>query len=395
MRTYWIETLLIAALFTTVIGFTLAQAEGGAVPNYVYGDKSGVVPGYVYGGNGDQSNMNVGVTPLGTAITVQPLNAPNNPYASQYNNFDRWMYRNLDNGYLRSTITSAGGNLVINRDIFSPAASDLRVPVLVDENGFMVPSTSPNYIIPQFVQTVPLVNPADQTAAGATAPSGKGKETATETTVTTGNAKVAVKGETRIRPKLSLTYTKPMTDAEYKQFRAAQLAAAAKVLPTIPSWVDQLHPATFELLPNGGVLVPVGDAGGATTVTVYSPTGDKLGVVQNQEGWHKYFADNYDDIVSQAKAKGWDVVENNGYIVLRDRASRKIQAVFDWDGKPVELTTEMQQRPYFFTPLRWDNVAPVAVEQRRVPAAGREPDAQATTGTTHQSGDNNPAPDNK
>jgi len=28
MRTYWIETLLIAALFTLAMGYTLAQAAG-------------------------------------------------------------------------------------------------------------------------------------------------------------------------------------------------------------------------------------------------------------------------------------------------------------------------------------------------------------------------------
>jgi len=416
MRTYWIETLLIAALFTTAMGYTLAQAEGNsttdvngnsssATPGYVYGDKSGVVPDYVYGGNnGGNNNVNVAITPRGTAISIQPLDAPNNPYAKQYNDFDRWMYGNLDTNYTRTTITQtttagSGGPTVIGRNLFNnPVGGNRRVPVLVDENGFMIPTTSPRYLTPQFVQTAP----GEYTEADADlydnelnpTPADKGAKV-TPGTVSNDKVKVAVKGETKLRPSIAFTYTKPMDDAEYKKFRLAQIAAAAKVLPAIPTWVDQLHPATFDMLPNGAVLVPVGDAGGATTVTVYSPTGDKLGVVQNQEGWHKYFAKNYDDIVSQAKAKGWDVVEHNGYIVLRDRASRKIQAVFDWDGKPVKLATEMQQRPYFFTPLRWENIAPVAVEQRRVPAAGREPDAQATTGTGHQSGDNNPAPDNK
>ena len=58
MRTYWIETLLIAALFTTAMGFTLAQAES-ATPEHVYGDKTGVVPDYVYGNTGGNNETNI------------------------------------------------------------------------------------------------------------------------------------------------------------------------------------------------------------------------------------------------------------------------------------------------------------------------------------------------
>jgi hypothetical protein len=148
------------------------------------------------------------------------------------------------------------------------------------------------------------------------------------------------------------------------------------------------------MLPNGAVIIPGVAAGGKSTVTVYSPTGDTLGVVNNAEEARRFFAKNYDDIVAQANAKGWDVVDHNGYIVLRDRENRKVQAVFDWDGKPVELSTELAPRPYYFTPLRWENIAPVAVQQRKVPMAGREPGAQASPGTLHQT-DNSPATDSK
>lgn len=413
MRTYWIETLLIAALFTTAMGYTLAQAEGGnstteinsnaAPPDYVYGDKTGVVPDYVYGNDGN--NTSIAITPRGTAITIQPLDAPNNPYAKQYNDFDRWMYNNLDTNYTRTTIKSNNNATVIDRNLFNnPVGGNRRVPVLVDENGYMIPTTSPRYLTPQFVQTAPgeyTVADADlydNQLGDAPADTGAkvtpGTEANENVKVAVGTDKVAVKGVTQIRPQIAFTYTAPMSEAEYKKFREAQIEAAARILPPVPTFVEKLHPATFTLLPNGAIIVPSGDAGGKTTVTVYSPTGDTLGVVNNAEEWHKFFAKNYDDIVAQANAKGWDVVEHNGYLVLRDRENRKVQAVFDWDGKPIELATELAPRPYYFTPLRWENIAPVAVQQRKVPMAGREPDAQSTAGTEHQS-DNSPAPDKK
>jgi len=419
MRTYWIETLLIAAVFTLAMGYTLAQAEGSnsntnvnsnsATPDYVYGDKTGVVPDYVYGGNGGNNNTNIAITPRGTAISIQPLDAPNNPYVQQYNDFDRWMYQHLDTGYTRTTVTKTqGGPTVLNRNLFNnPVSGEHRVPVLVDENGFMIPTTSPRYLTPQFVQTAPgeyteadadlydnELNPTPADTGAKVTPGTQANDKVRVKVTAKPGTKVAVKAETKVRPGLAFTYTAPMSDEQYAKFRAAQIAAAAKVLPPVPQWVEGLHPATFEMLPNGAIIVPTGDAGGKTTVTVYSPTGDALGVVNNAEEWHKFFAKNYDDIVSQATAKGWDVVEHNGYLVLRNRETRKVEAVFDWDGKPVKLTSELQTRPYYFTPLRWENVAPVAVQQRAVPAAGREPDAQATAGTEHQS-DNSPAPDKK
>jgi hypothetical protein len=408
MRTYWIETLLIAALFTTAMGYTLAQAEGdnntnvnssSATPDYVYGDKSGVVPDYVYGNNGGNNNTNIAITPRGTTISIQPLDAPNNPYIKQYNDFDRWMYKNLDTDYTRTTITSNEKGTVINRNLFNnPVGGNRRVPVLVDENGFMIPTTSPRYLTPQFVQTAP----GEYTAAdddlydnvlGDTTTADPGAKV-TPGTASNDKVKVAVKGETRIRPQIAYTYTTAMSEDEYAKFRAAQIEAAATILPPVPNWVDTLHPTTFTLLPNGAILVPSGDSGSKSTVTVYSPTGDSLGVVNNAEEWHKFFAKNYDDIVAKASAQGWDVVEHNGYLVLRSRDDRKVKAVFDWDGKPIELTSELAPRPYYFTPLRWENIAPVAVQQRKVPMAGREPDAQSTAGTEHQS-DNSPAPDKK
>jgi len=313
------------------------------------------------------------------------------------------MYGNLDTAYTRTTVTqttSAGPNgpTVIDRNLFNnPVGGNRRVPVLVDENGYMIPTTSPRYLTPQFVQTAP----GEYTAADADlydnylgdTPVDPGAKV-TPGTQSNDKVKVAVKAETKIRNGIAYTYTVPMSEDEYAKFRAAQVAAAAKVLPPIPTWVERLHPTTFEMLPNGAVIVPEGTAGEVTTVTVYSPSGDKLGVVKGLGGYHKYFAKNYDDIVSQANAKGWEVVEHDGYTMLRDPATRKIEAVFDWDGKPVQLTTELAPRPYYFTPLRWENVAPVAVEQRKVPMAGREPGAQATAGTEHQK-DNSPAPDQK
>jgi len=259
MRTYWIETLLIAALFTTAMGYTLAQAEGGnsdtdingngATPGYVYGDKSGVVPDYVYGNTGGNNNTNIAITPRGTAITIQPIDAPNNPYIKQYNDFDRWMYQNLDTNYTRTTVTrTQGGPTVLNRNLFNnPVGGERRVPVLVDENGFMIPTTSPRYLTPQFVQTAPgeyteadadlydnelASTPAD---TGAKVTPGTQSNDKVKVAVGKGKVKVAVKGETATRPQVAFTYTAPMSDDEYAKFRAAQIQAAAKILPPVPT----------------------------------------------------------------------------------------------------------------------------------------------------------------
>jgi len=404
MRNYWIETLLIAALFGGSLGLTLAHADNNTTtpPDYVYGDKKGVVPDYVYGKSGDNTNGNVSiaVTPRGTAIQIKPLDASGNPYAKQYNDFDRSLYNSLDTtftqGVMTHTVRSANGTTrqVVNSNFYyDPVTGTTRVPVLVDENGFMIPTSSADYIAPEFVQPGGVGTLEEDTTV---APAATTSTATTTTTVKQGSAKVAVKGETRIREHIpAVAYTKPMTEAEYKKFRAAQLEVAAQLLPPIPTWVEALHPTSFMLLPNGGVVVPVtgaADTGDSTTVTVYGPTGEAVGTASSLAEYHKFFAKNYDTIVAQARAKGWDVVEHNGYIVLRSRDTRKVQAVFDWDGKPVELTTELQPRPYYFTPLRWEGVAPVAVEQRKIPAAGRKPGSQATAGTEHQT-DNNPNPD--
>lgn len=401
MRTYWIETLLIAALFTMAMGFTLAHADGNAVPEYVYGDKTGVVPDSVYGNNGNQgnqSNLNIAVTPHGTTISVQPLDAPTNPYLKQYTDIDRYIYSNMDADYTRTTLTQQSSQPgVIGRSLFNnPTGGDRRVPVLVDENGYMIPTTSPRYLTPQFVQTAP----GEYTVADADlydnilgdAPADPGAKV-TPGTAANDKVKVAVKGETRIRPSLAYSYTMPLTEEKYEQFRKLQIEAAASTLPKIPSWIDNLHPKTVSLLPNGAVLVPSQDATGVTTYTVYGSNGTVLGTAKAME-WHKYFATNYDSIMADAKAKGYDVAERSGYTVLRNHATGKVEAVFDWDGKPVEITSGLQPRPYYFTPLVWESVAPVAVQQRMVPAVGRDPEAQQTVGTEHQS-DNSPAPDTK
>src|SRR5687768_16457551 len=128
MRTYWMETLLIAALFTTAMGVTLAQAQNDTVPEHVYGDKTGVVPDHVYN-NQAAADLNVAVTPRGTTIQVQPLDAPNNPYRGQYSDIDRRCFSNIDADFTRTLIKQPG---VANRNLFNdPIGGTRRVPVLV------------------------------------------------------------------------------------------------------------------------------------------------------------------------------------------------------------------------------------------------------------------------
>ncbi|MDQ3023674.1 MAG: hypothetical protein M3R04_04695 [bacterium] len=416
MRNYWIETLLIAVLFVLAFNVSLAHAQGedgdgDAVPDYVYGtDSAGVdqnansntgdgdsnaVPDYVYGDQGGE-NLNIAVTTRGSEIQVQPLDSPTNPYRGQYNDIDRQVYGSIDSEFTRGQVSTSAqaGPTVLNRNLYNdPVAGSTRVPVMVDENGFMIPTTSPRYLTPQYVQTAPgeyTVADADlhDNILGDAPASDPG---ATVTPGSVSNERVAVKGVSATRDGLAFTYTIPLEQARYDAFRAAQIEAAAGMLPSIPNWVEQLHPTSFSLLPNGGALV-TGLKGKATnTVTIYSPEGKTVGVLPMGADATRYFVKNYDAIQANAIARGLDLSSRDGYILLQSRTTGKVEVAYDWDGTELSAQVELAPRPFYFTPLRWDSLVEVSKAQRRVPAAGRKPQAQQTVGSGQV--DNSPAPD--
>jgi hypothetical protein len=411
MKNYLLEVILITALFTTAMAVPLVQAqEDDAVNNNPQAGVSSDAADVATGNANvlQEGNLRMASGPNGSTIVVKPLDAPDNPYVEQYTDIDRWAYDNWNSGSVTNAQIQAGvenvenrnpvgvagdGNIRVDNDIEPQEGETIstsgarnrdtrNLRVYVDRDGYVIPQLSDHALA--------LSLRSDQAHLT------HSQRIQRETGVVLDERRVRARGdgaEVSISATTDLDgpdgpdvfyYEVPVTDEAavmLESFEVQRTERLSTALPAVPSWVGDLNPDNFVLLPNGGALVdPMDDT---TSYVVYSPEGDEMGRIENPGEWRTFFSTDYPVIAKQAEAQGWDMVEQDGYLLLRDRETRKVEAIYDWDGTPVAVDGRLEPRPYYFTPLRWDGVQQVTQAQKRVPAAGRTPGAQQETGSLH------------
>jgi hypothetical protein len=398
MKGYWIEIALITVLFTGAMSVPLVQAQDDDGSTVVTDGNTAVVA------TGDttmvlqEGNLRMATGPNGSTIVVQPLDAPNNPYRNNYTEFDRWAFENFSgdaggtNAQIQAGIENvenrnpvdgeraAGTNpgetgigpggevqsIVGNDGQLNVSPRNLRVAV--DENGFMVPLLSDRALALQLRADTPDLTMNQRIAAEHGVVLGETRNLRGTTVQVDGDA-----------PGIYYFSTAPMDGDLLTRFETERSTMLRTVLPAMPAWLSGVPADNVTLLPNGEVLVDSLDDD--TVVLRYSPEGQVIGRIPAGQSWRDVYTKDFEALRGQAESKGWDMVEQDGYLVFRDQGTREVVAVYDFDGSPLPVDSALNPRPYYFTPLRWDAVAPVLEGASRVPAAGREPNAQKQSTT--------------
>jgi hypothetical protein len=370
MRTYWLEVILITAIFVGALAVPLVHADPDNGTTVVT-DGGTTVAASDSATVLQDGNLTIAGGPDGSAIVVQPLQAPGNPYANAYTDFDNWVYSNMSQGGFSSGLQN------------NPNQPGLRtVRVAVDRDGYVIPQFDTRILaedvdlLPWEAQQQIREDANNEMLYGRTAedvdpdPEITGVEV--KGAVPQTPVQVTVDGDPD--PDIRYVYVSgEMDEATARAIEAQRAEAYARAFPPVPSWLRDIPAENVLFLPNGEVAIQPADNN--STWVRYDAAGKVVATSKPGQSWQILFADNYDTLAADAQARNLDIVTSDGYIVLRDKASRKVVATYDFDGTPVQIDAMASPRPFYFKPLRWTNVLPVADAQLRVPMAGREIEA--------------------
>jgi hypothetical protein len=253
---------------------------------------------------------------LDSLSAIKPLDAPGNPYAGKYQEWDHWIARNA------VAVGAPGVNLNAVYD-FNPEEDPEHTghSVRLDENGYLLPLVEDCRLLEESKAVPPESRPRFRTVASF------GK----------------------IDPEL---YAQSV-DA-YEEARAAYYAP-------IPAWLAENPPIMTVMLPNGEIVTKGMPGSGLSTVTPESSadgsqlpgkssssTGCCGGSAENP-GWFRYSADGemlgstprefwwylYYDPEINPLPEGKMTFRNDAYAIFTDPSTGRILHVLDWDGSPL------------------------------------------------------------
>jgi hypothetical protein len=381
MRTYWLEVALITVVFICAMAVPLVQAQDETTIVTDGSTTAAVTNGTTVLQEG---NLTIGTGPDGSSIVVRPLDAPGNPYANAYSDLDRWAFQNIPHAALQQgllTDPNAGGIQSV-----TTAGTPRTVRVMIDRDGFIVPQNDTRVLandpdmLPWEAQQQIRADAINEKLYGKTETEVEAEAQATQRGDVSGSEvrSQLLPGSPRIEIDENGDYryvyvTAPMDDELAIRIEAERMAAYARAIPPVPTWLRDVPRENVLFLPNGEVAVEPPASGGVWMR--YDAAGNVVATSQPGQSWRSLFAKNYDTIVEDAQAQGLDIVEKDGFIVLRDKSSRKVVASYDFDGTPVPIDQMATPRPFYFTPMRWSNLEQVAAAQTQVPMGGRQREA--------------------
>jgi hypothetical protein len=257
-------------------------------------------------------------------VVVKPLDAPGNPYVKIYTDWDKWVLANA-----RPDIRFSDLHWVDGRWMYTdPVHGDVAVTVAqVTPSGYLLPAGDKAAVTvgPQ----VPLLRRA--TASG------------NYYVIATGVPEPAVQ----------------------KVYYTEQAHVLATVAPPVPDWIIKQPGQRVIFTPDKDFIVE------RNNIWVrYDPTGKVIAQTRPGESWRVLFWPKYGDVVTAAPEKKWTVLDDSGYVVVRD-GNGKIVNVYDYDGTPLKVEdVKVTREPFYYTPLDWDTIVNLHNAQVGVKAEG-------------------------
>lgn len=140
----------------------------------------------------------------------------------------------------------------------------------------------------------------------------------------------------------------------------AEMQLKAQYAPPIPQWLAQQPPLWALILPTGEV-VTAGELGTGRDFDMnytrqlkedlapyscyrYSPDGRLLGQTQPDEQWYTMFWPEATATLSQYNPDDTIYWIENGYVIVRDYRNWNVTALFDYDGTPLPVDTNIAAR---------------------------------------------------
>jgi hypothetical protein len=257
-------------------------------------------------------------------VKVLPLDAPDNPYVKVYTDWDRWVLENA-----RPDIRFSDLHWVDGRWVYTdPDKGDLDVVVAqVNPKGYLLPVGDKTVL--NVGPQVPLLRRA----------------------ANNGNYYVIAAGTAA--PEVRKVYVRERTKV------------IASVAPPVPDWIIKQPGQHVIFTPDKDFIVE------RNNIWVrYDPAGKVIAQTKPGESWRVLFWPKYSEVVTTAPAKKWSVLDDSGYVVVRD-AGGKIVSVYDYDGTPLKVEdVKVDRQPFYYTPLDWDTVLDLHNAQVGVEADG-------------------------
>jgi hypothetical protein len=236
---------------------------------------------------------------------VRDISDPENPFAGQYAEWDRWYFEHA----LRPSQRK-----VFNWTTAQKEPGFVMESIEVDENGFVLPRLE---------------------------------------TERRGMAQLADLAAYLNRPSCVHAFTcAGSMPAEMKAaLEQSRVALWASALPSIPRWLAD-GSALAIVLPDGRAITtgpsddPAYSGGGTLVYRLHDKDGAVVGEAAPGLSWQDLFSPGYTERVlvgaSKAGCRGALV---NGYVVWLDARSNEVKAMYDYDGSEMPLATETANRP--------------------------------------------------
>jgi hypothetical protein len=262
-------------------------------------------------------------------VTIQSLNAPGNPYVKVYSDFDRWVLENA-----RPEVRFTDLKWVDGRWVY--VENNVELPVVVARVN------PQGYLLPVGDKTVVNVGPQVPVL-----PRGKAE----------GHYYVIAAGEPA-----------PEVRKVYVRERARVLAPLA---PKVPDWIIKEPGDRVIFTPDKDFIV-LRDG----VWYRYDVAGKVIAQTEPGQSWRVLLWPKYDEVVTGAVAKRWTVLDDSGYVVVRD-GSGKVVTVYDYDGTPLKVEeVKVEREPFYYTPLDWDTLVDLRDVQMRIDVDAGPADAE-------------------
>jgi hypothetical protein len=262
----------------------------------------------------------------GKTIVLRDLDAPDNPYVKSYTEWDRWVIQNA-----RPDIRFTDLRWVDGRWVYTDGGKDVAVTVArVDPKGYLIPGLDSRVVT---VGPNPVVLPR----------------------ANDDHYYVIAVGEPE--PAVRRVYT------------SGRVKAMAPAAPRVPDWLIREPADRVVFLPKEEVVVQ------RSNVWIrYDAKGKVIAKSEPGVSWRTLYWPKFSDVIREANAQKWAVLEDSGYVVVRDSAGN-IKTVYDYDGTPVKIEeVKVDRDPYIYTPLEWELIEPLRDAQVSVDVDGADVD---------------------
>jgi len=166
-----------------------------------------------------------------------------------------------------------------------------------------------------------------------------------------------------------------MEPAMLKQYEAAHRQARQPYYPPIPAWLAGQPVLYAAFIPNGDVVTlgPLGSFAGKEELDRrqwddlwalfergfyrYSPAGELLDAYLTEHyDWERLYFDGREAVRVDAEARGKQVLDRAGFLIIRDTETGTPEAVYDYDGTPLPPGEPPVRLQHYCELLRWETI---------------------------------------